>query len=216
MAEKPRNPAKMEALNRIAQFRTLESYVNRPTTAYGRDSGKFLEGFLKRGNKVVPKGAEVYRALSDYDVERLVPKVGSSYKPGGVTSFASPQDLQFLGEAVAGKREATTGGNTAKANALAIIRAMEDVPGIQDVNAYGKKISNLVGEGLFGPKTRFEVQGYTPASKNTPATWNLGAYANMGLGALNILGFLPMLNQGGKIMQGKEVLPEFRGGDFRG
>ena len=32
-----------------------------------------------------------------------------------------------------------------------------------------------------------------------------GAYANMGLGAANILGFLPMLMQGGQIMTGKDT-----------
>lgn len=216
MAKSPED-ARMQNLRRQAQINALRTYVSNPSAAYGRDSGKFLSDFLKSEKAVVPKGREVFRSLSDFDVNKLPKQVGQSYRPGGVTSVAGPEDLQMLGKVVAGDPDANMGGNNAKANALARITMMEDVPGIENVRKYLPNLLNdFTSEGMLGPKTRFEVQGYTAATKNTPATWNLGAYANMGLGALNILGFLPMLNQGGKIMQGKQVLPEFKAGDFRG
>ena len=91
-----------------------------------------------------------------------------------------------------------------RANALMKITAMENIPGVMNVNRLADYApSRFNEEGLFGPKTRYEIQGITPATRNTPAVYNLGAYANMGLGAANILGMLPMLMEAGNIMSGK-------------
>jgi GNAT superfamily N-acetyltransferase len=54
--------------------------------------------------------------------------------------------------------------------------------------------------------------------RGRPSWANVGGTVNMGAGALNILGFLPMLMQGGRIAQGTETDPLFdtRGDRFRG
>jgi hypothetical protein len=209
-AQQARRTALNELLNLYGPGR-INDYVQRPTSAYFDSMNKgTIEKFFKETDQRIPKGTEMYRAPSMGEVnERLPREIGASYRPGIINSTASASDLQALGELLAGKK-ASTGGSQNYAPGLAKITAMTDLPGIYDTDEFLKKAGyktktgwNL--ESILGPKTRYEVQGFTPGKGNVPPTWNLGAYANMGLGAANVLGFLPMLMQGGNIMTGRDT-----------
>ena len=209
-AQQARRAALNELLNLYGPGR-INDYVRYPTSAYFDAMNKgTIEQFFKETDQRVPKGTEMYRAPSRGEVlERLPREVGASYKPGTITSTASSFDLQGLGELLEGKR-ASTGGSQTYAPGLAKITAMTDLPGIYDTDEFLKKAGyktktgwNL--ESILGPKTRYEVQGFTPGRGNVPPTWNLGAYANMGLGTANVLGYLPLFYQAHQIMQGKDI-----------
>ena len=200
--------------------RAVNEYIERPTTAYYDTLNKgTLQKFFKETDERIPKGTEMYRAPSRGEVlERLPREVGATYKPNRVISTAGSSDLQALGELLAGKK-LSTGGSQTYAPGIAKITAMTDLPGIYSADDFLEKYGYKKGTGwnlesILGPNTRYQVQDFTPGGNGVPPTWNLGAYANMGLGAANILGFLPMINEGGKIMQGtSSMLPKV---DLRG
>lgn len=203
--------ARVAARNNLLKLygpNAVNEYVLRPTSAYYETMNKpTLDQFFKETGERIPKGTEMYRAPSRGEVlERLPREAGATYRPGTVTSAAASSDLQELGRLIAGQR-ASTGGAQTYAPGMAKITAMTDLPGIYDADEFLKKsgYSTKTGwnlESILGPKTRYVVQGYEPPQGGNPAFWRLGAYANMGLGAANILGFLPALAEGGKIMQG--------------
>jgi hypothetical protein len=183
--------------------------VQRPLSAYFESMNRpTLEQFFKETSERIPKGTEMYRAPSRGEVlERLPRQAGATYRPGVVSSTASASDLQGLGELIAGKSK-PTGGNQTFAPGLAKITAMTDLPGVLDVNEFLKQNqlptrSSWNLESVLGPKTRYVVQNFTPGQGGNPPTWHLGAYANMGLGAANILGFLPMLLEAGRLGTGR-------------
>lgn len=200
-----------EALARFIRNNVVNPVGNYPSRFADADQARAIaeeqDRLFRRNNQVIPRGTEAYRVPSDFDLERLPTRAGESYRPGQVSSVVGSSDLQKLGELLEGKGEFGSQAN-ARQNAIMRITAMEDVPGVRNISPYiSADLLNEAGglreEGLFGPKTRYEVMDYKPARGATPATWNLGAYANMGLGAANILGFLPMLLQGGQAAQGK-------------
>jgi len=188
----------------------IEEYLRRPTTAYfdalNRDN---MQRFFDVTNERIPKGTEMYRAPSSGEVmDRLPRNPGDVYLPKRIQSTAGSADLQMLGELLEGRLN--TGGNQQKAPGIAKITAMQNLPGIYDINEFLERMnvpdrsrSSFNIESVLGPRTRYVVQGFNPGANGVPPTWNLGAYANMGLGAANILGFLPALMQGGQAAQGK-------------
>ena len=206
--------------------KAVDEFLRKPKTAYSSNLNKdVLSQFFKETPERIKRGTELYRAPSYGEVtERLPREVGKEYKPGRIQSAAGSADLQKLGELISGKG-ASTGGYQSMAPGIMKITAREDLPGLRNINEFLAKSNNpnfttsdFNQESVLGPKTRYVVEGFTPGGRGTPATWNLGAYANSGLGALNILGFLPMLMQAGRIMQGTETHPLFdtRGDRFRG
>ena len=199
-----------EALTRFIRNNVVNPVGNYPSRFADPDQARAIaeeqDKLFRRNNQAIPRGTEACRVPSDFDLERLPTRAGESYRPGQVSSVVGSSDLQKLGELLEGKNEFGSQAN-ARQNAIMRITAMEDVPGVRNVSPYiSADLLNEAGglreEGLFGPKTRYEVLDYKPARGAIPATWNLGAYANMGLGAANILGLLPMLAEGGRIMQG--------------
>jgi hypothetical protein len=196
--------------------RIIEEYLRRPTTAYFDAINKSgIQRFFDTTNELIPKGTEMYRAPSSGEVTNRLPRnVGDVYLPKQIQSTAGSADLQMLGELLEGRH--STGGNQTRAPGLAKITAMQNLPGIYDLNEFLKRMdvpnrarSGFNIESILGPKTRYVVQGFTPGQGGNPPVWNLGAYANTGLGVANILGFLPALMQGGQAAQGKlNLLPQ--------
>lgn len=200
--------------------RIIEEYLRKPMSAYFDAINRSgMQRFFETTNEFIPKGTEMYRAPSAGEVtERLPRNIGDVYLPKRIQSTAGSADLQMLGELLEGRH--STGGNQTRAPGLAKITAMQNLPGIYDLNEFLKRMevpnrarSTFNIESILGPRTRYVVQGFTPGQGNVPPTWNLGAYANMGLGAANILGFLPALIEGGKIGAGRStgMLPQGRG-----
>lgn len=161
---------------------------------------------LRQNRQVIPRGYESYRVPTDFDLERLPTQPGQSFRPGQMASVAGSSDLQALGRLLAGESGLGSQASPRQAAIMKIL-AMEDVPGVRNISQFAS--GGIPEEGLFGPKTRYEVLNYRPAVGGNPAVWNLGAYANMGLGAANILGFLPTLLEAGNIMTGRSQ--QFRG-----
>ena len=189
----------------------IKDYVDKPLTAYSRNLNQdIIEQYFNETKERIPKGREMYRAPSMGEVQSRLPRTsGSTYRPGVVTSTGGSFDLQALGELFS-KSSMGTGGNQSYAPGLAKITAMTDLPGIENINDFLEKNkfqtrSLFNNESLIGPKVRFTIQDFMEGKGGNPPTWNLGAYANMGLGAANILGFLPMLHQAGRIAQGKDT-----------
>lgn len=218
---KSRAPKAVEALRSYLTQHLQNPVANYPSKYADPDTARKMANAQNKvftdAKSFVPKGLEVYRVPSDFDLEKLPTEKGKSFKPGQATSFAGASDLQELGKLLEGKSGV---GSQASPRQQAILKilAMENIPGARSVAPYVSpellKEAGLKEEGIFGPKTRYEVLDYKPAVGKTPATWNLGAYANMGLGALNILGFLPTILEGGKIMTGtSSMLPKV---DLRG
>lgn len=116
------------------------------------------------------------------------------------------------------------------------IMASKGYAGAQDVSDLGVRLDK--GDTVNSPSVRKLMDaGYMGYRGNAKpdlsdavevTNWKVGAKdglklkklpgttVNMGLGALNVLGFLPLLAQGGRIVSGRETLPEFTRGDFRG
>jgi hypothetical protein len=223
MAAAPRNPnpQAIEALRKYLTQHLQNPVANYPSRYADADTARKMAAAQNKvftdAKSFVPRGTEVYRVPSDFDLEKLPTQKGKSFKPGQPMSVAGASDLQELGKMLEGKSGIGSQA-TPRQQAILKILAMEDIPGARSVAPYVSpellKEAGLKEEGIFGPKTRYEVLDYRPAVGKTPATWNLGAYANMGLGAFNILGFLPMINEGGKILQGtSSMLPKV---DLRG
>jgi hypothetical protein len=191
----------------------VNEYLMRPTTAYRPNLNQgLLERLFREIPDRIPRGTEMFRAPSEGEVTSRLPKqVGAEYLPNRVRSTGGAADLQFLGELLEGQtKQAQTGGGQSRAPGLVKITAMEDLPGLRDINEYLRRFpdrgftqSNFTTESVLGPKTRYVVQGYTPPTGANPATWQLGAYANMGLGAANILGLLPMILESGRLGTGR-------------
>lgn len=205
--------ARRVALSKLLESygpRAIDDYVKRPLTAYYESINKpLIQKFFDEYKGRIPKGLEMYRAPSMGEVQTRLPReVGATYRPGVVTSFGAASDLQNIGDLFTRGSNLLTGGNQSYAPGVAKITAMTDLPGIVDINEFLQKYgyntrSAWNAEGLIGPKVRYKVQSFNPGGNGAPASWNLGAYANMGLGAANILGFLPMLIEAGKIATGK-------------
>jgi hypothetical protein len=162
---------------------------------------------LRQQKQFVPRGRELYRVPSDFDLERLPTRAGETFSPQKLTSFVGSSDLQDLGKVLDSEPGYRMSQMTPRQQALLRITAMEDIPGVENVNRIGNAMgapnSDFKEEGFLGPRTRYQILDYLQGKAGAPSVWNLGAYANMGLGAANILGFLPMLMQGGQAAQGR-------------
>jgi hypothetical protein len=192
-------------------FEALKKHVNKPDYSYmdpdNANSNKVAIESLTNRFKI-PAGMEMYRALGPIDLEQILQaqKEGKDWKPGVVRSTSGSGDLQSLGKSAMPRKLpngnwdwVNFGGNNQYANTIAKIEAMEPLRGIQNVNRFGD-LSVLNEENLLGPNTRYKLLESIPATPTTSGMMRFGAYANSFLGPL---GFLPALDQAGKIWAGK-------------
>jgi hypothetical protein len=108
-------------------------------------------------------------------------EVGAEYLPGRVQSTGGASDLQRIGS-IGTSRGADTGGGQSYAPGLVQIEAMEDLPGIYNLNDFLSKYgidnqSNFITESVLGPQTRYVVRDFNPSGASGFPTWFLQAYA---------------------------------------
>jgi len=178
----------------------LSDFVAKPKTAYGSGSARATDAFnnISKAEGGIPKGREMYRALSEYDMDKLKGlKAGDEYTLDSPRSFVGSDDLWRLGDI--NKTGSTGGGRT---NSFATITSKENIPGIKRVNDYldmnspvrmdyktsdgtsHPKTYNTVeseygSEGSFLPGTRLRINGITTEGEGDDAktTYDFHAYA---------------------------------------
>lgn len=208
--------ARRQAINRLLNTqgpKALEEYLQRPLTAYlPTQNPDLLRRFFAETSERIPVGTQMYRAPSAGQVmprrtSQSMPlprEVGAEWLPNRVQSAAGSGDLQHLGglfnRPVPGNPETgwvrgmsrrdvpDTGGNQSYAPGMVAIEAMEDLPGIYNLNDYLAAISNqgfinLPTRSTFGvesvlaPQTRYVVRDFNPSGADGFPTWYLNAYA---------------------------------------
>ena len=196
-AQQARRDAIMRLLNKEGPD-ALSVYLDYPITAYRDTLGApTLRRFFAETPERIPAGTQMYRAPSAGQVmprqgSQSVPlprEVGAEWMPGRIQSTAGPEDLQQLGQVLEGaSRAVDTGGGQAYAPAMMQIEAMQDLPGIANLNAYFDAIdagglytvpnrSNFVRESVLGPQTRYVVRDFQEQGASGFPTWYLQAYA---------------------------------------
>jgi len=171
----------------------LSWYLGYPMLGYRGEGAEILSKFFKETPERIPAGTQMYRAPSAGQVQprygsQSVPlprEVGAEWRPGRVQSTAGSEDLQQLGELLTGTGD--TGGGQRYAPGMMQIEAMEDLPGIYNLNDYfesnnafrGKipEISSFNRESVLAPQLRYVVRDYVPNSGEGFPTWYLNAYA---------------------------------------
>lgn len=172
----------------------LSVYLDYPKMGYRNETANVLNRFFKETPERIPAGTQMYRAPSAGQVRprqgsQSVPlprEIGAEWRPGRIQSTGASQDLQKLGRVLSG--EAPTGGSQQYAPGMVAIEAMEDLPGIYDLNAYFNAInarglnmipneSTFARESILGPQTRFVVRDFRPTGSEGFPTWFLNAYA---------------------------------------
>jgi hypothetical protein len=174
----------------------INEFLRNPLTGYlGTLNWSTLNKFFRETPERIPRGTEMFRAPSKGEVQSRLPReIGAVYAPGTVRSAGGPADLQKLGDVLEGKKlDSVTGGNQSYAPGLASITAMDDLPGILDINeflaryagqyggqgrpAIGSTVSNYSVESVLGPQVRYSVRDFQPGINGVPPTWYLNAYA---------------------------------------
>ena len=166
----------------------INEYLQRPLTAYQSTQNPALlqRGFAETAERI-PAGTQMYRAPSAGQVmprrgSQSVPlprEVGAEYLPGRVQSTGGSSDMNKLGELL---KDSSTGGAQEYAPAMAVIEAMEDLPGIYNLNDFLSKYGvdnqrNFITESVLGPQTRYVVRDFNPSGSGGFPTWYLQAYA---------------------------------------
>jgi len=169
-------------------------FLQSPVTGYRNTlNAPTLRRFFEETSERIPKGTEMYRAPSKGQVESRLPRTpGEVYVPGQVMSTGGSADLQRLGQTLAGKNLGDlTGGNQHYAPGLMRIEAMEDLPGIANINTYLDRYAGQYGgrgrgpiagnskfanESTLGPTVRYLLKHFEPAVGDTPPTWYFNAY----------------------------------------
>jgi hypothetical protein len=172
----------------------IYEFLQSPVTGYRNTlNAPTLRQFFSETSERIPKGTEMYRAPSKGQVESRLPRTpGEFYEPGQVMSAAGSADLQKLGEVLGGKKLGDlTGGNQHYAPGLMRIEAMEDLPGIPNINSYLSRYagqyggrgrgpiagnSDFVSESTLGPTIRYLLQRFEPGAGDVPPTWYFNAY----------------------------------------
>ncbi len=174
----------------------INEFLRNPLTGYlGTLNRSTLNKFFRETPERIPRGTEMFRAPSKGEVQSRLPReVGAVYAPGTVRSAGGPADLQKLGDVLEGKKlDSVTGGNQSYAPGLASITAMDDLPGILDINEFlsryagqyagqgrppiGSTVSNYSVESVLGPQVRYSVRDFQPGVNGVPPTWYLNAYS---------------------------------------
>ena len=191
--------ARRDAINRLLNRQgpeALEEYLKRPLTAYqATQNPNLLRRFFDETSERIPVGTQMYRAPSSGQVmpkrySQSVPlprEVGAEWLPNRIQSTAGSEDLQRLGGLIRGTTPETGGSQTYAPGMVAIV-AMEDLPGIYNLNTYLDAIENLglfrlptrsnfMTESVLGPRTRYVVRDYIPDAGEGFPTWYLNAYA---------------------------------------
>jgi hypothetical protein len=201
--------ARRDAINRLLDLRgptALETYLQRPLTAYlPTMNPNVLRQFFGETSERIPAGTQMYRAPSAGQVRRqgnsksvpLPREVGAEWLPNRIQSAGGSGDLQTLGgllrrpevgPGVGRRTVGDTGGNQYYAPGMVAIEAMEDLPGIYNLNAYLEAISKRTGvnyptrssfdiESVLAPQTRYVVRDFVPDAGEGFPTWFLNAYA---------------------------------------
>jgi hypothetical protein len=191
--------ARRDAINRLLNRQgpeALEEYLQRPLTAYqATQNPDLLRRFFSETSERIPVGTQMYRAPSAGQVRpqqysQSVPlprEAGAEWLPNRIQSTAGSEDLQRLGGLVKGLTPDTGGGQT-YAPGMVAIEAMEDLPGIYNLNSYFDALdsrglyriptrSNFTTESVLGPQTRYVVRDYIPDAGEGFPTWYLNAYS---------------------------------------
>ena len=191
--------ARRNALDRLLNIQgpgALDEYLKRPLSAYLPTMNPgVLQQFFRETSERIPQGLQMYRAPSAGQVQprygsQSVPlprEVGAEWLPNRVQSTGGSGDLQRLGDLVRGTG-ADTGGAQTYAPGMVTIEAMEDLPGITNLNEFLARFnnprfarSNFGTESVLGPQTRYVVQDYIPNGVNiggqSMPSWYLQAYA---------------------------------------
>jgi hypothetical protein len=160
----------------------INEFLRNPLTGYlGTLNRSTLNKFFRETPERIPRGTEMFRAPSKGEVQSRLPReIGAIYAPGTVRSAGGPADLQKLGAVLEGKT-------------LDSITAMDDLPGILDINeflaryagqyggqgrpAIGSTVSNYSVESVLGPQVRYSVRDFQPGVNGVPPTWYLNAYS---------------------------------------
>ena len=191
--------ARRQAIERLLNDegpQAINEFLRNPLTGYlGTLNRGTLNRFFRETPERIPRGTEMFRAPSKGEVQSRLPReVGAVYAPGTVRSAGGPADLQKLGAVLEGKTlDSITGGNQSYAPGLASITAMDDLPGILDINeflaryagqyagqgrpAIGSTVSNYNVESVLGPQVRYSVRDVQPGINGVPPTWYLNAYS---------------------------------------
>jgi hypothetical protein len=190
--------ARRNALDRLINEegpQAVHQFLGNPKTAYLPTLNPgLLRNFFAETPERISKGTQMYRAPSAGQVmprpgSQSVPlprEIGAEFFPRRVQSAAGPEDLQTLGKVLSG--ESPTGGSQQYAPAMVAIEAMEDLPGIANLNAYFEAInsrglrripneSTFVRESVLAPQTRYVVRDFNPQGAEGFPTWFLNAYA---------------------------------------
>jgi hypothetical protein len=191
--------ARRDALDRLLNIQgpgALDEYLKRPLSAYlPTKNPNLLRQYFRETPERIPQGLQMYRAPSAGQVQprygsQSVPlprEIGAEWLPNRIQSAGGSGDLQRLGELVRGTG-ADTGGGQAYAPGIVAIEAMEDLPGITNLNEFLARFnnprfasSNFGTESVLGPQTRYVVHDFDPAGvaiqgQNMPH-WYLKAYA---------------------------------------
>jgi hypothetical protein len=196
--------ARRNALDRLINEegpQAVHQFLGNPKTAYLPTLNPgLLRNFFAETPERISKGTQMYRAPSAGQVtprlgSQSVPlprEVGAEFFPNRVQSAAGSGDLQRLGTLVRGIDRMDTGGGQRFAPGMMAIEAMEDLPGIYDINeflaryagqyggmnrpAIGSFKSNFNVESVLGPQVRYTVRDFVPDAGEGFPTWYLNAY----------------------------------------
>jgi hypothetical protein len=190
--------ARRQAIERLLNDEgplAINQFLNNPLTGYlGTLNWGTLNRFFRETPERIPRGTEMFRAPSKGEVQSRLPReIGAVYAPGTVRSAGGPADLQKLGAVLEGKTlDSITGGNQSYAPGLASITAMDDLPGILDINEFLARYAGRYGgqgrpaiaptskfnvESVLGPQVRYSVRDFQPGVNGVPPTWYLNAYS---------------------------------------
>jgi hypothetical protein len=192
-AQEARRNAISRLLNKLGPD-ALSLYLDYPITAYRNTMGApALRNFFRETTERIPAGTQMYRAPSAGQVmprrgSQSVPlprEIGAEWMPGRIQSATGSEDLQKLGQIL---KDSSTGGGQEYAPGMVAIEAMEDLPGVYNLNDYFDAISarglynipnrsTFVRESVLGPQTRYVVRDFQEQGASGFPTWYLNAYA---------------------------------------
>jgi hypothetical protein len=160
------------------------AFRQNPTTAYNSNRD-LLSRFFSETPERISGGTQLFRAPSEGEVLRRLPReVGAEWVPGTVKSAAGSSDLPRLQSLFKNVFEGSgTMGNQAKAPGMAVIDAMEDLPGIANINTYLSRqnpnwwLSEFGAESVLGPQIRYVVRDFVEDAGQGFPTWYLNAFA---------------------------------------
>jgi len=186
--------ARRDAIDRLLNVRgpgALEEYLRRPLTAYQyTQNPALLQKFFAETSERIPRGTQMYRAPSSGQVKprlgsQSVPlprQVGADWFPNRIQSAGGSEDLQRIGGLLDGSVPGT-GGSQTYAPGMVAIEAMDDLPGIYNLNEFLGRFNNpnwaksdFGTESVLGPQVRYTVRDFIPPVNNLPPTWFLNAY----------------------------------------